>query len=108
MRVVATSLAASRRLGLTSVAVMLWETSMAMMTVPAERGVGTSTVGPAIARASTARPPKDSHRPAGTGGGADLPRTPAEGDPHPPSTGDDGAHDQRPDRGAPAEAATGW
>ena len=39
MRVVATFLAASRRLGLTSVAVMLWETSMAMMTVPAERGV---------------------------------------------------------------------
>ena len=63
--------------GVTSVAVMLWETSMAMMTVPAERGVGTSTVRPAMARASTARPPKDSHRPAGTGG-ADLPRTPAE------------------------------
>ena len=66
MRVVATFLAACSRLGATSVAVMLWETSMAMMTVPAERGVGTSTVGPAIAMASTARPLKDSHRPAGT------------------------------------------
>ena len=48
--------AASRRLGATSVAAMLPETSMARMTVPEAWDTGTDAAGPATAIASTATP----------------------------------------------------
>ena len=48
--------AAARRLGATSVAAMLPETSMARMTVPEARDTGTDAAGPATAIASTATP----------------------------------------------------
>jgi hypothetical protein len=56
--------AAARRLGATSVAVMLPETSMARMTVPAARGTGMDAAGPAAATASTAMPAMVNHTPA--------------------------------------------
>src|SRR5262249_57082192 len=55
--------AAARRLGATSVAAMLPETSMARMTVPAARDTGTDADGPATAIASTATPTMVNHTP---------------------------------------------
>src|ERR1700756_3299177 len=56
--------AAARRLGATSVAAMLPETSMARMTVPEAWDTGTDAAGPATAIASTAMPAMVSHTPA--------------------------------------------
>src|ERR1700689_5780982 len=56
--------AAARRLGATSVAAMLPETSMARMTVPEAWDTGTDAAGPATATASTATPPMVNHTPA--------------------------------------------
>src|SRR5690242_14146628 len=56
--------AAARRLGVTSVAVMLPETSMARMTVPEARDTGTDAAGPATAIARTATPAIVNHTPA--------------------------------------------
>ena len=55
--------AAARRLGATSVAAMLPETSMARMTVPEARDTGTDAAGPATAIASTATPAMVNHTP---------------------------------------------
>src|SRR3954452_24995583 len=55
--------AAARRLGTTSVAVMLPETSMAKMTVPEARDTGTDATGPATAIVSTATPAMVNHTP---------------------------------------------
>src|ERR1700722_12648041 len=74
----ATFFAAPSRLGATSVAAMLPDTSMAMMTVPLAWDTGTVTAVPAVAKASTAMPAIVNQAPAS---GARLPRaaaTPAE------------------------------
>src|SRR5690242_12681523 len=55
--------AAARRLGVTSVAAMLPEPSMARMTVPEARETGTDAAGPATAIASTATPAIVNHTP---------------------------------------------
>src|SRR5882724_11088783 len=55
--------AAARRLGATSLAVMLPETSMARMTVPEARDTGADATGPATAIASTATPAMVNHTP---------------------------------------------
>src|SRR6185437_12114947 len=59
----AACLAAARRLGATSVAAMLPETSMARMTVPEAWDTGTDAAGPPTAIASTATPAMLNHRP---------------------------------------------
>src|SRR5215467_8086789 len=56
--------AAARRLGATSVAAMLPETSMARMTVPEAWDTGTDAAGPATAIASTATPAMVNQMPA--------------------------------------------
>src|SRR5512142_2384755 len=56
--------AVARRLGATSVAAMLPETSTARMTVPEARETGTVADGPATAIASTARPAMVNQMPA--------------------------------------------
>ena len=68
--------AAASRLGATSVAAMLPETSMARMTVPEARDTGTDAAGPATAIASTATPAMVNHTP-GRPGAARRPATAA-------------------------------
>src|SRR5262245_65110319 len=70
--------AAARRLGVTSVAAMLPETSMARMTVPEARDTGTDAAGPATAIASTATPAIVSHTPPSRPRPRPLVATPAE------------------------------
>ena len=65
MNVSAACFAAARRLGATSVAAMLPETSMARMTVPEAWDTGTDAAGPAMAIASTATPAMVNHTPPG-------------------------------------------
>ena len=72
MNAMAAAWAAANRDGVTSVAVMLVETSMVTMTVPASRPTGSDAVGPAAASASTTSPasvhaiPIERRRPPGT------------------------------------------
>jgi hypothetical protein len=57
--------AAASRLGVRSSALMLLDTSIAKMTVPALRPTGSAAAGPATATASSTTPPAESHsRPA--------------------------------------------
>ena len=65
MKADAACCAAANRLGATSFAVMLLDTSIAKMTVPALRPTGSEAVGPATATASSTTPPRDSHSPSG-------------------------------------------
>ena len=100
--------AAARRLGATSVAAMLPETSMARMTVPEAWDTGTDAAGPATAIASTATPAMVNHTPpsrARRAAGA-LPR-PGRRDPGrgegrgpPPCDGDRGPRQARGDEQA--------
>src|SRR3954452_74014 len=71
MKAVAAFLAAARRVGATSVAPMLLDTSTARITVPAARVTGTEAAGPARAIDRTASAARLSHRPSGS------PRRPA-------------------------------
>ena len=57
--------AAASRLGATSSALMLLDTSIARMTVPALRPTGSEAAGPATATASSATPPRENHSPSG-------------------------------------------
>ena len=56
--------AAASRLGATSSALMLLDTSIARMTVPALRPTGSAAAGPATATASTTTPASESHSPS--------------------------------------------
>ena len=56
--------AAASRLGVTSSALMLFDTSIARMTVPALRPTGSAAAGPATATASSTTPPTESHSPS--------------------------------------------
>ena len=56
--------AAASRLGVTSSALMLLDTSIARMTVPALRPTGSAAAGPATATASSTTPPRESHSPS--------------------------------------------
>ena len=57
--------AAASRLGATSSALMLLDTSIARMTVPALRPTGSEAVGPATATASSPTPARENHSPSG-------------------------------------------
>ena len=56
--------AAASRLGATSSALMLLDTSIARMTVPALRPTGSAAAGPATATASTTTPARENHSPS--------------------------------------------
>ena len=70
--------AALSRLGATSVAAMLPDTSMPMMTVPLAWDTGTVTEGPAVATASTAMPAIVNQTPASRPRLPSADATPAE------------------------------
>ena len=74
----ATFFAALSRLGATSVAAMLPDTSMAMMTVPLAWDTGTVAAGPAVATASTAMPAIVNQTPASRARLPSAVATPAE------------------------------